>query len=74
MDDFEKNFKKFKEFLQTPVGLIVAAFILVLILYYIMSPYQNCVRSYSKITSAEGKKNKKMIAHQKRICTKITGS
>ena len=37
--------KKLLDFLNTKVGLILLIFILVMIHYYITSPYENCRRS-----------------------------
>ena len=42
-----------KDLLKSPLFLIIAAGILILILYFIMSPYQNCMRDEA-MASANG--------------------
>ena len=44
--DFDQLIIFFKAFLRTKIGLITVGTIALIILYYVMSPYQNCIKYY----------------------------
>ena len=59
------DLENLKEFLSTTTGKIVIASVILLAFCYIMSPYQNCKRNLSEITTSSSAR----VAMQ---CTKMT--
>ena len=47
MEDESQNKDKFNKFLKSPIILVIMIGIVITILYFIMSPYQNCLRDTS---------------------------
>ncbi len=47
MGDESQNKDKFNKFLKSPIILVIMIGIVITILYFIMSPYQNCLRDTS---------------------------
>ena len=60
------DLEKLKEFLSTTTGKIVITSIILLVFYFIMSPYQNCKRNLSEIHK------KAPSARISMQCTKMT--
>ena len=54
------DLNKINEFLKTPLGILIAGVIAIIILYYVTSPYQNCKRNmhltedHKKLENYEG--------------------
>lgn len=47
MEDENQNKDKFNKLLKSPIVLVIITGIVITILYFIMSPYQNCLRDTS---------------------------